>query len=98
MCRINISQKTVYLILNTEALTLILYIFSLMVKINSFRGDLTDVPTEAKTLMQISAYFVAETSVRSPRKLFILIIKKYNIIWIKVSEKKCLILFRKRRH
>ena len=33
-----------------------------------------------------SAYFLAETSVRSPRKIIIFIIYK-NIFWIKVSNK-----------
>ena len=38
-------------------------------------------------LVTFSASFLAELSVRSPRKLFIFIIKK-NIFWIKVSKNK----------
>ena len=43
-----------------------------------------------------SASFLAERSIRSPQKLFILIVWK-NIFWIKVS-KKYLIYFWKRKH
>ena len=36
----------------------------------------------------ISASFLAEISIRSPRKIFIFIIYK-NVFWIKVSRKVC---------
>ena len=44
--------------------------------------------------MTISASFLAEVSVRSPRKLFIFIILK-NIFWIRVSKKKNNLILKK---
>ena len=55
-------------------------------KLDNVRGDLADVSAKAKTLLQSSASFLAETSVSSPQKSFIYIIYN-NIFWIKVSKK-----------
>ena len=60
-------------------------------KINNFRGELTDDSAKKEALsvcctLGISVAVLAETSLKSPRKLFIVIIKKC-FYWIKVSEK-----------
>ena len=63
-------------------------------EINNFRGDLSDISAKKEALIwsrsgtpyMTSAFFVADTSVMSPRKLFMFIILKI-VFWIKVSKK-----------
>ena len=50
-----------------------------IMKLHYFWGDLNDVPTKAKTLFGSSAACSAETSVRSPRKVFIFIISSKKL-------------------
>ena len=58
--------------------------FLKMIKIINFPGYLSDISTKKEALAS-SASFLAELSVRSPRKLIIFIIQK-NIFWIQVSK------------
>ena len=63
---------------------------------NNFQGELTDISAKKEALDRVCActvrgheeqcFFIAEISVRSPRKLFIFIIEKY-ICRMKVSKK-----------
>ena len=73
---------------------LILKIFLLIIKINYFRGDLSDISAKTATLGSSSEAFLAETSVSSPRRLVISIIKRSinrikvfgEIVWLNLEK------------
>ena len=52
-----------------------LFFFNI-VKINIFRGDLSDISAKTATLVLSSASFVADTLVTSPQEIFIVIMLK----------------------
>ena len=83
--------------------------YSLILIINTFRGELTDIPADTKSFVTVSSAIssnvsashpaisvavLAEIPRRSPQKLFIFIIKKF-ICWLKVSKNKIIYFWKK---